>query len=334
MKVLVTGGTGFLGQKLVSRLKSMDIDTTVIGRNIIIGNALERQGVHFIKGFLEDKTSTVKICEGMDYVFHCAALSSPWGKYSEFYKSNVISTQNIIEGCIKYNVKRLIHTSTPSIYFDFTDKFNVSEDHILPKKFVNYYAETKFQAEQELDKAFFRGLPVIAIRPRALFGPNDTTIIPRIIRANEKRGIPIIDGGNSIIDITYVENVVDSLLLCMDSQEHTLGKKYNITNGEPIQLITLLEKLFKKLELQFKTKNISFKKAYKLAAVIEFIYRNFLPNKEPVLTQYSVGVLAKSQTLDISAAKKDLGYYPKVSVDEGLDLFVDWWKKENPKYGH
>lgn len=334
MKVLVTGGTGFLGQKLVRRLMSMNIETTVVGRNSNIGNSLEKHGIHFIRGSLEDKNFTLELCKDMDYIFHCAALSSPWGKYKEFYNSNVLSTQNIIDGCIKYNVKRLIHTSTPSIYFDFTDKFNVSEDDILPKKFVNYYAETKFEAERELDKGFSRGLPTIAIRPRALFGPNDTTIIPRIIRANEKSGIPIINGGNSTIDITYIENVVDALLLCMDSPEHTLGKKYNITNGEPIQLITLLEKLFMRLGIQFKTKNISFQKAYILAGIIEFIYKNILPNKEPILTQYSVGVLAKSQTLDISAAKNDLGYTPKVSIEQGLDLFVDWWKKENPRYEH
>lgn len=334
MKVLVTGGTGFLGQKLAKRLISMNIETTVVGRNNIVGNSLKNNGIHFKKGSLEDKIFTLELCKDMDYVFHCAALSSPWGKYKEFYNSNVLSTRNIIDGCIKYNVKRLIHTSTPSIYFDFTDKFQISEKDILPQKFVNYYAETKFEAEKELDKGLTRGLPTIAIRPRALFGPNDTTIIPRIIRANEKSRIPIIDGGNSVIDITYVENVVDALILCMNSPEHTLGKKYNITNDEPIHLITLLEKLFMRLEIQFKTKNISFQKAYKLAGTIEFIYKNFFPNKEPILTKYSVGVLAKSQTLDISAAKKDLIYIPKVSIEQGLDLFVDWWKKENPKYEH
>lgn len=329
MKMLVTGGTGFLGQKLVYRLVEMGHQVTVIGRNKKVGEKLKRDGVSFIQTDLREEERVIEACHQQDYVFHVAALSSPWGDYQEFYESNVVSTQHVIKGCKKHKVKRLIHVSTPSIYFKYEDRFNISEKDPLPTKFVNHYASTKFLAEKEIDKAFEEGLPVITIRPRALFGPDDTTIIPRLIKANEKGFIPLINKGKVLMDITYVENVVDALLLCMDSPKHTLGKKYNITNGEPVYLIDVLTTMFERLNEPFRTKEIPFKMAYLLAGGLEFISKTLLRGKEPVLTQYTAGVLAKSQTLDITEARKDLGYNPKVTIDEGINLFIDWWKKQN-----
>jgi nucleoside-diphosphate-sugar epimerase len=328
MKVLITGGTGFLGKKLAYRLKEMGFNVTALGRNKHIGSELEKQGISFISSNLDDKKN-IDICKNKDYVFHVGALSSPWGKYSEFYKSNVIGTHNIINGCEKHNVKRLIHVSTPSIYFNYKDRYDILENETLPEKFVNDYAKTKFMAEQLIDNAFEGGLPVITIRPRALFGPGDTTIIPRLIRVNEKGSIPLINNGNNLIDITYIENVVDALILCMTSNNSTLGKKYNITNGEPVFLIDLLNRLFEKLDQQLKIKPISFKIAYSIASLLELASKTILFGKEPILTRYVVGVLSKSQTLNISEAKKDLNYNPKVSINEGINLFTDWWRSEH-----
>ncbi|TCO69357.1 NAD-dependent epimerase/dehydratase family protein [Marinisporobacter balticus] len=326
MNVLVTGATGFLGQKLAIRLKHMGYKVTGIGRNKIKGEMLKNYGIEFVSLDLGNKEQTVAVCKEKDYIFHCAALSSPWGKYEAFYKSNVLSTKNLIFGSKKTNIKRLIHVSTPSIYFDYKDKMNISEDSVLPQNPVNYYAQTKLLAENEINQAFKEGLSLVTIRPRALFGPGDTTILPRLIRANNKGSIPLINGGKAIIDTTYVENVVDALILCMNGSKDTLGKKYNITNDEPMALIDLLNKLFDKLDIHLKTKNISFHMAYRLAMVMEWISKYILKGKEPILTRYSVGVLSKNQTLDIENAKNDLGYIPKVGVDEGLDLFVEWLK--------
>ncbi|QZY54023.1 NAD-dependent epimerase/dehydratase family protein [Crassaminicella profunda] len=326
MNVLVTGGTGFLGERLAMRLISMGYGVTVVGRNKIKGKELEKLGINFIPLDLADQEKTIAVCKNQSYIFHCAALSSPWGRYKDFYASNVLSTKNLIMGIKKWNVKRLVHVSTPSIYFDYTDRLNIPENSPLPKDSVNFYAQTKLMAEKEIDKAYKDGLEVISIRPRALFGPGDTTILPRLIRANNKRFIPLINEGKAVVDVTYVENVVDALLLCMDSDENTLGQKYNITNGEPMMLIELLQKLFDKLNVALRGKNISFEKAYRFAGILEFISKYLLLGKEPTLTQYSVGVLAKSQTLDIQKARKELRYKPRISIDEGLEYFVDWLK--------
>lgn len=326
MNVLVTGATGFLGQKLAFRLKKIGYHVTALGRNEEIGTHLNQAGIQFIPSSLEDKKKISELCQKQDYVFHSGALSSPWGKYQDFFNSNVIGTQNIIEGCKRANVKRLIHVSTPSLYFHYDERLDVKESAPLPEAFVNDYAKTKYLAELEIDRAFQEGLPTITIRPRALFGPGDNAILPRLIKVCEKGVFPKIGDGSVEVDITYVENVVDALILCMNSGEHTLGEKYNITNGVRVNLYEIIEEVMGQLGKSVKYKKISFNKAFLFAKILERASTLFLGGKEPILTRYSVSVLSKSQTLNIEKAKQDLGYVPRISIEEGIRHFVEWWK--------
>lgn len=328
MNILITGGTGFLGKALARRLMHDGNQVTVLGRNQTIGNKLVNEGMSFICADLADEEEIVSACEGQEYVFHCGALSSPWGPYESFYQTNVRGTENVIKGCEMHRVKRLIHVSTPSIYFYYNNRNDVKEDAELPKKFINHYATTKYIAEQRIMDAFTNGLPTIIIRPRALFGPEDNAIIPRLIEANQKIGVPIINGGNTLMDITYVENVVDALLLAKDAKHETLGKAYNITNGEPMLLNDLLASLFSMLQMEWNKRKMNYHIISFIARLLEAFHTIFIPNKEPVLTTYTVSVLTHSQTLNIDAAKQELGYEPRISIQEGMERFVKWWKEE------
>ncbi|BAZ37227.1 putative NAD(P)-dependent cholesterol dehydrogenase [Calothrix sp. NIES-4101] len=329
MNILITGGTGFLGRRLAEKLKSFSQNITVIGRNQEIGKQLETEGIRFLNLDLIDRDATIRSCEKQDYIFHCAALSTPWGKYQDFYKANVVATKNIIQACRQQKVKRLIYVSTPSVYFDFSNRLNISEQDTLAKIPANAYVQTKLLAEAEIQQAYQQGLPVISIRPRGIFGCGDTAILPRLIRANHKTGIPLINGGKSLIDMTYVDNVVDALILCQQAQNKLLGRTFNITNGEPMYLIDLLTLLSQKLETNFKFKQISYPVALGIASLMETLSKHILFGREPILTRYTVGVLACSQTLDITAAKIELGYQPQVTIEEGLSIFSQWWKSQN-----
>ncbi|MET3287549.1 UNVERIFIED_CONTAM: nucleoside-diphosphate-sugar epimerase [Brevibacillus sp. OAP136] len=327
MKLLVTGATGFLGQKTVQRLHALGYDVTALGRNEAIGQQLESQGIRFTKADLRQCKDIMDACRDMDMVLHCGALSSPWGRYDDFYHTNVEGTRHVIDGCRTHGVKRLIHVSTPSIYFAFQDCLSITEDDPLPRRFANAYAHTKHAAEQDVFLAAETGLETVILRPRALFGPGDTTIIPRLIRANEKGFVPLINGGMALLDVTYIDNVVDSLLLAMHAPPQALGKAYNITNGQPIQLKRLLDLLFARMGVPFRGRKIAYPVAALLAAGMEAMATLAPRSKEPLLTRYTVGVLAKSQTLDISAARRELGYEPAISIEEGIDRFVQWWQK-------
>lgn len=327
MRALVTGATGFIGGKLARRLEAMGWQVTAVGRNLQEGRSLAADGILFVPADLADEAAIRKACDGQDIVFHCGALSSPWGKYEHFYNSNVIGTRNIAQGSLEHKVKRLVHVSTPSIYFDYTDRLGIKEDDALPAKPVNAYAATKLLAEQEADRAYEAGLEVVTIRPRAVFGPGDRAILPRLLRANERGKVPLINGGQALMDVTYVENVVDALLLCAEAGPSALGRKFNITNGEPVRLLDLLNKVFSLLDEPLRAKPISFRTIYRLAGILEWSAKVFAGGREPLITRYSAGVLGTSQTLDIGAAQQKLGYRPRVSLEEGLHEFVKWWRK-------
>ncbi|WP_409343534.1 NAD-dependent epimerase/dehydratase family protein [Paenibacillus sp. MBLB4367] len=326
MKALVTGATGFLGGALARRLAGMGWEVTAAGRNKAEGALLAKQGIRFQPLDLQDEDAVIRACRDQDYVFHSGALSSPWGRYADFYESNVLGTRHIAAGCMKHAVNRLIYVSTPSIYFDFTDRLAIAEDAALPAKPVNPYAATKLLAEREIERFRKLGLAAITLRPRALFGPGDRTILPRLLEANERGRVPLIGGGKAVLDLTYVDNAVDALLLCVSAPESALGKAYNITNGESVSLIEVLQRLFGKLGQPLRAKPIPYRAAYALAGLMELAARLKGSGREPLLTRYTVGVLAKSQTLDIAAAKRELGYEPKVSIAEGIDAFADWWR--------
>ncbi len=327
-KALVTGGTGFLGGRLARRLQSLGWQVTALGRNENIGRQLASEGVRFVRADLTDATAVNAACRGQEIIFHCGARSSPWGRYSDFHHDNVVATQTLLAASERENISRFVHVSTPSVYFDFTDRLNISESQPLPTNPANHYVRTKLLAESAVDDAAARELATITLRPRAIFGPGDTTLFPRLIRAHGSRGFPLIGDADSLMDITYVENVVDALLLAAAAPTSALGKKFNVTNGEPWSRSRLLTTLFSEIGQPLKTRRVNYRVAKNIAALLEFFSEVCTRSRwEPPLTRYTVGVLAKSQTLDISAARKLLGYQPHVSVAEGLRAFGNWWKE-------
>lgn len=328
MRAFITGGTGFLGKALAIKLKSLGYQVTASGRNEKTLKELELHGVLAKKIELADKENIINACQHQDIVFHVGALSSAWGPFQEFYHSNVIGTKNVVSGCEKAKVKRLIYVSTPSIYFRFDTRVNVTENSALPNRPTNDYVYTKLLAETEIDTAFANGLPVISIRPRAIFGEGDNAILPRLISRLRTGNLRIIGDAKNITDITYIDNVVNSLLLCAEAPSTCFGKKYNITNDEPLPLWSLIKRLCDSLGYEYPKKSISYPVAMTIAGLLEFTHRLLPGQPEPLLTKYMVSVLAQTATLDISAAKRDLGYAPKVSIDEGIERFTNWWKKE------
>jgi len=314
----VTGGTGFLGGKLCTTLKELGYNVRTIGRNDSKGNLLKELDIDYIHCNLEDK-NMIKLMEGYDYVIHCGAKSDLWGKYNEFYNSNVIGTNNILDGCLMHKVKRLIYISTPSIYFDWTDRINIKEDDYIPNKLCNDYAITKYIAEKNvLSSNLFK----IVLRPRGIFGEGDNSIFPRLIESNRK-GVPIINEGKALTDVTYVSNVVYAIIQSLNFGVD--GGVYNITNGEPKHLIELLEELFDKLGIRIKKRKINYNVAMMMANIIEKL--SYATNKKPIITPYSIGLLSKSLTLNIDKARDELKYSPKISISDGMNRFVKMYNK-------
>lgn len=324
-RALITGATGFLGGALARRLHAEGWDVAGTGRNEAAGAALAHTGIQFLKLELADAAEVTKACAGCGVVFHCAALSSPWGRAEDFVRSNVRATENVVVACVSQAVRRLVHVSTPSLYFEERDRLNLTESSPSARRLVNEYVRTKALAETIVDAA---PLETVTLRPRAIFGPGDTTLFPRLLRAAGKSGrFPLIGAGDPLVEVTFVDNIVDALIAASQAPQ-AAGRKYNLTNGQPWPREELLSRLFKSVGCAWNPRRVSLWKARLAASVLEGASRLFTSGRwEPPLTRYSAGVLAFSQTFDLSAARRDLGYEPRVSVAEGIEQFAKWWRE-------
>ena len=328
MNVVLTGATGFLGFRTLEKLVLQDEIVSIVatGRTIKSTHHFKHPKVTYILGDLNDQKFVDNLLKGASHLIHAAALSSPWGKYEEFEKANLHTQQNLIASAKKNWLNKFVFISTPSMYFEMKHKFTIRESDPLPSKFINAYAETKRLAEIELEKST---IPYVILRPRALTGRGDTVIMPRLIRAYDEGRLKIIGDGKNTADLTSVANVADAIVLALKAEGKGINNTYNITNGLPVKLWDSIANVLRKLGKEPPKKKVPFGIVKLVAQGMEL--KSKLTNmREPALTKYGVGTLAKSLTMDISKAKELLGYTPKVSTEEAIEEFVKWYK-ENEK---
>jgi nucleoside-diphosphate-sugar epimerase len=328
MKIVLTGATGFLGFRTLERLIEQDEIESIVatGRKIKQSHLVTHAKVEYRLGDLSNVEFLSELLEGATHIVHAAALSSPWGKYADFEKINLTVQKNLIVAARKNNVERMVFISTPSIYFEMIDKFNIKESDPLPKQFINAYSETKYLAELELKDS---KIPFVILRPRALIGRGDTVIMPRIIRAYNENRLRIVGDGKNIVDLTSVANVANAIWLSLNVNSKGLNQIYNITNDEPVELWKSISDVLYRLGKIPPTKKIPLKILRLIARIMEqkSKYTNM---KEPVLTEYGVGILANTFTMDISKAKNLLNYELTITIEEAIDEFIEWYK-ENEK---
>lgn len=335
MHVFVTGGTGFLGRHVITRLCAAGEQVTFTGRQRSVGQALAAAtGARFYALDLtasDAPAALTDLLSGVAAVVHSAALAAPWGAYEDFYAANVLATQHVLNACRAAHVRRLVHISTPSVYFEYRDRLNISEREPLPTRPVNHYAATKRLADA-LVAQHANAIESIILRPRALFGPWDTAVMPRLLRVAERGTLPLLRGGRALIDVTWIGNAVEAVWQALQQPNLQSGSIYNISNGEPLSARALFELLRQELGLLVRLRPVPYALADALAVGAETWAKHF-SHREPRVTRYSLALLAYSQTLDISAAQRELNYRPTVSVAEGMREFAAWWHTHKEERG-
>ena len=323
MRTLVTGGGGFLGSHIAKRLHQRGDIVSVLGRSKYTSLP---DSIECIQADLRDPAAIMKACEGVETVFHAGAMTGIWGRKKDFHDINVVGSENIIAGCLKNGVKKLIYTSSPSVIFNHDHLENVDESAPYPDSYNCEYPRSKAIAEKMVVNANGReSLLTVSLRPHLIWGPGDPHLIPRIIESAKKGRLMRVGDGSNRVDINYIDNAVEGHILAGDALKPgspVAGKCYFLNDGESVLLWEWINNLLERLDIPPVHKAISFSTAKTLGSFLEIIYSTFKLSGEPRMTRFVAEQLAKSHYFDITQARKDFNYRPVISVEEGLDRVV------------
>ncbi len=319
MKALVTGGGGFLGGAIVRKLLARGEAVRSFTRSCYPW--LTDLGVEQVHGDLGTLADVEQAVSGCGVVYHVAAKAGVWGRAADYSATNVTGTQNVIAACKSQGVRKLVYTSTPSVVHGGGDLEGANESVPYPKHYEAYYPESKAIAERAVLKANGPDLATVALRPHLIWGPGDPHLIPRLLARARVGKLKRIGTREVTVDVTYVDNAADAHLLAADKLDigsPVGGKPYFISNGDPVVMWTFLNRILAEAGLPPVTRTVPGWVGRLAGRTLEATYGLFQLAGEPSLTLFVAKQLSTSHWYDLTAAKRDLGYDPQVSIEEGL----------------
>jgi nucleoside-diphosphate-sugar epimerase len=325
MKALVTGGGGFLGGAILRGLLRKGHQVRSFSRGVY--PVLEELGVEALQGDVAEAARVQEACRNCEVVFHVAAKAGIWGKYGGYYQSNVKGTENVIEACRREGISRLVYTSSPSVIFDGEDMEGVDERVPYPKRYKAAYPQTKAAAERLVLKANDATLSTVALRPHLVWGPGDTHLIPGIVARGRTGRLRRIGKTSKLVDFTYVDDAAAAHLLAADRLSpgsSISGRAFFISQGRPMPLWDFIGRVMEAADLPVITRTVPPWVAYAAACLSEGLYRLLPLEGEPPITRFLTEELATAHWFDISAARRELGYDPQVSMEEGFRRLREW----------
>ena len=322
MKILVTGGGGFLGQALCHGL--VERGHRVVSFNRGRYPVLDALGVEQIQGDLGEREAVIAAARGCEAVFHNAAKAGAWGPYAEYHRANVLGTEHVIAACRTHGIGRLVYTSTPSVTHRATHPVAGGTAETVPygERLKAPYAATKLVAERAVLAANDATLVTVALRPRLIWGPGDNQLLPRLVARAKAGRLRLVGNGENLIDTTYIDNAAQAHF---DAFAHLApgaacaGRAYFISNGEPKTLRETLNGLLAAVGAPTVQKTIPFRLAYAIGAVCEGLWHALPLQGEPPMTRFLAEQLATTHWYSMEPARRDFGYVPKVSFAEGLE---------------
>lgn len=329
---LVTGGSGFLGRAIVKQLLEKGLKVKVLCRKSYPD--LVKQGCEMVKGDIGNADLVKDAVKGCDIVFHTAAKAGVEEPYSDYVRINVTGTENVIKACQKHKVARLVYTSSPSVVFSHGDIEGGTEKLPYPDHYDAYYPETKAKAEKLIIAANSKELATVSLRPHLIWGPGDNHLGPRLVSKAKDGKLKLVGSGDNLIDTVYIDNAADAHILAAERLfpgSKIAGKAYFITNGDPRPLKEIVNGILDAAGLEPVTASIPPWLAKAVGAVCEFAWKTFKIEGEPPITRWVAGELSTAHWFKIDAAKKDLNFEPKISIEEGMARLKEYYQKKQPK---
>ena len=325
MNALVTGGGGFLGSAIVRLLRQRDDTVHSFSRRRY--PELTALGVIQHLGDIADLIAVSRAASGCDIVFHVAAKAGVGGRYRDYHRANVVGTANVLTACRHHGIERLVYTSSPSVVFNGRDMAGVDETVPYPSHYDAAYPQTKAIAERMVLRANNRLLATVSLRPHLIWGPGDNNLIPRLVARARAGRLRRIGHESKLIDSVYIDNAADAHLLAADRLtpgSAIAGKAYFITQGEPLPVWDLINRVLHAAGLAPVTRSVPSELAYTMGWLLELLYGVFWPRDEPPITRFVARELTTAHWFAMRAARRDLGYEPRVSVEEGLRCLAIW----------
>ncbi|WP_373048797.1 NAD-dependent epimerase/dehydratase family protein [Vulgatibacter sp.] len=319
MKALVTGGGGFLGSNLVRALLARGDEVRVLARGDY--PALRALGAETLRGDVSDGEAVRAACAGMEVVFHTAALAGGWGDPRRYEAVNVGGTENVLAGCSAAGVPVLVHTSTPSVVHVGGDIEGGDESLPYADEFLADYPRTKAEAERRVRAASDERLRTVSIRPHFIWGPGDRHLLPRLVERSRAGRLRRVGGGDPLVDTIYVDNCVHAHLLAADRLRAGAaigGRAYFVSDGEPVGVWTMANRMLEAAGEKPIAGSVPRFVAHGAGVMLEAWHRLTGNEREPLMTRFGASQLGHAQWFDIGAARRDLGYEPIVSREEGL----------------
>ena len=323
--VLLTGATGFLGARLRERLLATGRPLTIVSRRAQPG--LAARGIRVVVGSLSDPAVCAGAVRGAATVFHVAARVGVWGRHADFYHDNVVATQTLLTAARAAGVRRFVHTSTPSVVYNGRALSGADESLPLTTSCPSPYPLTKAVAERAVLAAHAADFATCALRPHLIWGVGDPHLVPRILARAAAGRLRIVGNGENLVDMVHVENAADAHLLAESAlcgpSAPAAGRAYFITNGEPLNLWRWIDDLLRALgRPPLPARRLPLGAAMAIGAVCEAAWRVLPLAGEPPMTRFIAAELAKDHWFSLDAARRDLGYSPRVSMAAGTAELV------------
>ncbi len=326
MRILITGGGGFLGTAIIKELlKNPSHKITNFARGVY--PEIENLGVSTVRGDIRNKVDVDKVMSyGFDAIFHVAAKAGVWGTYKEFLDINYLGTKNLIESAQTFGVQKFIYTSTPSVVFGKEDLMGVDEETPYPKSHLCAYAETKAMAEKlVLESNNSKDFLTCAIRPHLIWGPGDPHLFPRVIQRGRLGKLKIVGDGENLVDIVFVDNAARAHISAMENlnpHSRVCGQAYFVGQERPVKLWDFINQVLAQAGVDPVMESISVKAAYRLGWGLEKMWSMAgIQKPEPPMTRFVALNLGKSHYFSHEKAKRDFGYIPAISIEDGLKKY-------------
>lgn len=312
----VTGGSGFVGRNLIRALRARGDEVRALARSETAATAVTALGAIAVRVELDDVAGLQAGLRGCDVVFHAAAQVTEWGSRELFQRVNVEGTRKLIQAACRAGVPKLVHVSTEAVLADGSPLSRVDETRPLPARPLPRYPASKAESEALVLAANSPDFQTVVVRPRLIWGADDTSLLPQLLEAVNSGRFMWINGGRHLTSTCHVGNVVEGLLLA--AAKGRGGEIYFLTDGEPLQFRGFMTRMLATQGVRLGDKSLPRGLVYALAWISELLWELLPLSGKPPVTRMTVTLFGQEVTVSDAKARRELGYRALISVEQGL----------------